>query len=280
MQNGDFDGARADVDGAAAILRALDPDHPRLASVLLDLALVSEHRGRIDEGIALRREVLASSLRRLGSESAEVRYQRVLLGAVLRAAERYPEAEIELREAIRQEANSPTSVVSHAVSSALFDLSTVLLKTGRPREALVFSRQSLERVLALGEGAPRYEIEVARLQLAQALVAVGDPTSLVEARRLAQEAAGAETAAEDPAFGSGEGRSPHDVFPTFVLARIDLAEGHLSKARMRTRGVSGDLETEWPRSQPCSRRSPGASRRDAAAARRTRARRRDIAVGL
>ena len=58
MQGGDFDGAQVDLDAAIAVLRALDPDHPRLTSVRIDFALVLEHRGRIDDGIALRREVL------------------------------------------------------------------------------------------------------------------------------------------------------------------------------------------------------------------------------
>ncbi|MEO7794130.1 MAG: serine/threonine-protein kinase [Thermoanaerobaculia bacterium] len=233
MQSGDFEGARTDIDEAAAILRALDPDHPRLASALLDLALVSEHRGRLDEGIALRREVLASTQRRLGPESAEVCYQRFLLGAVLRVAARYPEAEVELREAIRLESSSRMPAVSHAVNSALLDLSALLLKTGRPVEAVACSRQSMERIQALGSAAPRYEIEVTRLQLAQALIGVGDAASLAEARQLAEAAAAADAAAGNEAFGSGAGRSAHDVFPIFVLARIDLAEGKLAMARLK-----------------------------------------------
>ena len=226
MQGGDFDGARADIDEAAAILRALDPDHPRLASVLLDVALVSEHRGRLDEGIALRREVLSGAVRRLGAESAEVRFQRAQLGAVLVVAERYPEAEIELREAIRLESGLSAAAVELAVAGALLDLSTILLETGRPAEAVTLLRQRLERLQVRGIGAARYESEATRLQLAQALVAVGDPASLVEARALAQDATKDATARE-MTFGSG----PHDVFPSFVLARIDLAEGRYAAAR-------------------------------------------------
>ncbi len=133
MQGGDFDGAQADLDAAIAVLRALDPDHPRLTSVRIDFALVLEHRGRIDEGIALRREVLESSLRRAGAESAEVRNQRALLGAVLRTSKRYPEAEIELREAIRLEQSSAERAGEHAVSAARIDLGNLLLGDRPPR---------------------------------------------------------------------------------------------------------------------------------------------------
>jgi serine/threonine protein kinase/tetratricopeptide (TPR) repeat protein len=230
MQGGDFDGALADIEEAASILRALDPDHPRVASVLLDLALVSEHRGRLGEGIALRREVLAGTLRRLGAESAEVRFQRAQLGAVLVVAERYPEAELELREAIRLEngsAEAPVAAVEFAVNGAVLDLSAALLRTGRPAEAVAVARQRLERLEAIEVGAAGHESEAMRLQLAQALVAVGDPASLAEARRLAEKALGKGGAPREMSFGSG----PHDVLPSFVLARVDLAEGQLAAAR-------------------------------------------------
>ncbi|MBP9145835.1 MAG: serine/threonine protein kinase [Thermoanaerobaculia bacterium] len=226
MQGGDFGGAQSDLDAAIAVLRALDPDHPRLASVQIDFALVLEHRGRIDDGIALRREVLESSLRRAGPESAEVRNQRALLGAVLRTAQRYPEAEIELREAIRLEQSSAERAGEHAVSAARIDLGNLLLATGRPGEAVALLRQRLERMLALGSSAPRYELTVTRLHLAQALLAVGDGPSLAEARRVATEVAEAEAR-----IAPGEERSPHEVLPAFVLARVDLAEGNLADAR-------------------------------------------------
>ena len=248
MQGGDFDGARADIDEAAAILRALDPNHPRLARLLLDVALVSEHRGHLAEGIEMRREVLAATLRRLGAESAEVRFQRAQLGAVLLVAERYAEAESELREAIRLE-NSPSAIVVElAVNGALIDLSAILLKTGRPAEAVALSRERLQHLQEVGIGTARYESEATRLQLAQALVAVGDPASLAEARRLAEGAAGDATARE-MAFGSG----PHDVFPSFVLARIDLAEGRLAEAR---RHLEESLAS-WKRSGRESSRAAG-----------------------
>ena len=226
MQGGDFDGAHADLDAATGVLRALDPDHPRLASVLIDFALVLEHRGRSDEGLALRREVLQATLRRLGPESAEVRNQRALLGAVLAALERYPEAEIELREAIRLEQSSLALNGEHAVSNAMLDLATLLLKTGRAAEAVSVARQRLERMQALGPDAPSYESDVTRLQLAQALIAVGDSPSLIEARRQAEAVAAGE---RGPAAGAGPGS--HEVFPVFVLARVDLAEGKLAAAR-------------------------------------------------
>ena len=226
MQGGDFNGAQTDLDAAIAVLRALDPDHPRLTSVLIDFALVLEHRGRIDEGIALRREVLESSSRRVGAESAEVRNQRALLGAVLRTGKRYPEAEIELREAIRLEQSSAERAGEHAVSNAMLDLGDLLLATGRPSEAVALLRLRLERMLALGGSAPRYELAVTRLRLAQALVAVGDGPSLAEARRLATAVAVA-----DAELAPGEERSPHEVLPAFVLARVDLAEGNLAEAR-------------------------------------------------
>ncbi len=227
MQSGDFEGAREDSEAAAAILRALDPEHPRLASVLLDVALVSEHRGRLGEGIALRREVLGSTLRRLGAESAEVRFQRAQLGAVLVVAERYAEAESELREAIRLEEGSANVAVEFAVNGAFLDLSVAMLRTGRPEEAVALSRRRLERLQALGIGEARYESEATRLQLAKALVAVGDAESLAEARRLAEKAAAVGAPAREMSFGSG----PHDVLPSFVLARIDFAEGQLAAAR-------------------------------------------------
>ena len=208
MQGGDFGGSQSDLDAAIAVLRALDPDHPRLASVQIDFALVLEHRGRIDDGIALRREVLESSLRRAGPESAEVRNQRALLGAVLRTAQRYPEAEIELREAIRLEQSSAERAGEHAVSAARIDLGNLLLATGRPGEAVALLRQRLERMLALGSSAPRYELTVTRLHLAQALLAVGDGPSLAEARRVATEVAEAEAR-----IAPGEERSPHEGAP-------------------------------------------------------------------
>lgn len=226
MQAGDFEGARVDLDAAAAVLRALDPEHPRLASVLIDLALVFEHRGRIDEGIALRREILATSLRRFGPDSAEVRNQRAFLGAVLRVAERYAEAEVELREAIRLEQRSAEVAGEHAVSTAMLDLATVLTQTGRAAEAVTILRQRLERMLALGAAAAPYEVGLTRLELAQTLVVVGDGASLEEAR-LQAESAGGESGAE------GEGRSRHDLLPSFVLAEVDLAEGKLGDARRR-----------------------------------------------
>ena len=226
MQGGDFPGAHADLDEATAILRALDPDNPRLASVLIDFALVLEHGGRVDEGIALRREVLASTVRRLGLASAEVRNQRALLGAVLAAAERYPEAEIELREALRLERSSATLAGEHAVSSAMVDLATLLLKTGRAAEAVAVARQRLERMLTGGAATPSYEVDATRLQLALALVAVGDGASLAEARQLAEAVAATERGA-----AASVGRGSHEVFPAYVLARIDLAEGDLAAAR-------------------------------------------------
>ena len=185
-----------------------------------------EHRGRLDEGIALRRDVLESTLRRAGAESAEVRNQRALLGAVLRTSKRYPEAEIELREAIRLEQSSAERAGEHAVSAAMIDLGNLLLATGRPGEAVALLRQRLERMLALGSSAPRYELTVTRLHLAQALLAVGDGPSLAEARRLATAVAAAEAR-----LAPGEERSPHEVLPAFVLARVDLAEGNLAAAR-------------------------------------------------
>jgi len=226
MQGGDFGGAQSDLEAAIAVLRALDRDHPRLASVQIDFALVLEHRGRLDDGIALRREVLESSLRRAGPESAEVRNQRALLGAVLRTAHRYPEAEIELREAIRLEQSSAERAGEHAVSAARIDLGNLLLATGRPGEAVALLRQRLERITARGSSAPRYELDVNRLHLAQALLAVGDGPSLAEARLLATAVADAEAR-----LAPGEERSPHEVLPAFVLARIDLAEGDLTSAR-------------------------------------------------
>ena len=80
--------------------------------------------------------------------------------------------------------------------------------------------------LALGSSAPRYELTVTRLHLAQALLAVGDGPSLAEARRVATEVAEAEAR-----IAPGEERSPHEVLPAFVLARVDLAEGNLADAR-------------------------------------------------
>ncbi len=226
MQAGDFDGARVDLDAAAAVLRSLDPAHPRLTSVLIDLALVFEHRGRIDDGIALRREVLAASLQRSGPDSAEVRNQRALLGAVLRVAERYREAEVELREAIRLEQSSAEVVGEHAVSTAMLDLATVLTQTGRASEAVEILRRRLDRMLALGSAAAPYEVGLTRLQLAQTLVIVGDRASLVEARRQAESAGG-------EGLADGEGRGRHDLLPSFVLAEVDLAEGKLGDARRR-----------------------------------------------
>ena len=226
MQAGDFDGARADLDAAVAVLRAIDPDHPRLASVLIDLALVYEHRGRIDEGIALRREVLATALRRFGADSAEVRNQRAFLGAVLRVAERYPEAEVELRAAIRLEQSSAEVAGEHAVSGSMLDLATLLTKTGRAAEAVVILEQRLQRMLSRGPAAATYEVDLTRLQLARTLIEVGDAASLAEARRQAELTG-------DGAVSAGEGRSRHDVLPVFVLAQVDLAEGRLADARRR-----------------------------------------------
>jgi hypothetical protein len=226
MQAGDFDGARADLDAAAEVLRAIDPEHPRLASVLIDLALVFEHRGRIDDGIALRRQVLAASLRRFGADSAEVRNQRAFLGSVLRVAERFPEAEIELRAAIRLEQSSDEVAGEHAVSAAMLDLATLLTRTGRAAEAVAILELRLQRMLARGPAAAAYEVALTRLQLAQALIEVGDPPSLAEARRQAEL-----TGEEAVAGGAGRGR--HDVLPVFVLARVDFAEGRLADARRR-----------------------------------------------
>jgi tetratricopeptide (TPR) repeat protein len=225
MQAGDFDGARLDLDAAAAVLRAIDPDHPRLASVLIDLALVFEHRGRVDEGIALRHEVLATTVRRFGADSAEVRNQRAFLGAVLQVAERYPEAEIELREALRLEQRSAEVAGEHAVSSAMLDLASLLTKTGRAAEAVVILQQRLQRMLARGPAAAAYEVDLTRLQLARTLIEVGDPASLTEARRQV------ELAGDAGAADAGGGR--HDVLPVFVLAQVDLAEGRLADARQR-----------------------------------------------
>jgi hypothetical protein len=81
-------------------------------------------------------------------------------------------------------------------------------------------------MLALGSSAPRYELAVTRLHLAQALIAVGDGPSLAEARLLATAVADAEAR-----LAPDEERSPHEVLPTFVLARVDLAEGNLAAAR-------------------------------------------------
>ncbi|MEO8197310.1 MAG: serine/threonine-protein kinase [Thermoanaerobaculia bacterium] len=225
MQGGDIDGALGDLEVSVAVLRALDPDPSRLASVLIDTALVYEHRGQIDRGIALRREVLDASLARLGSESAGVRNQRALLGAVLRQAERYPEAELELREAIRLEQLSADVGGEHAVSSSMLDLAAILLQTGRPAEAVAVARQRLERILGRGAAAARYEIDTTRLLLAQALVAVGTPESLFEAR--------GQALAAERALGPDEERSAHEVIPSFVLAQIDLAEGRLVDGRRR-----------------------------------------------
>jgi tRNA A-37 threonylcarbamoyl transferase component Bud32 len=226
MQGGDFEGALADLEAAASTLRALDPDQSRLASVLINTALVYEHRGQIDRGIALRREVLASSVRRLGSESAGVRNQRALLGSVLRSAERFAEAEVELREAMRLERLSAEAAGEHAVSSAFLDLATVLSRTGRPAEAVAVLRQRLERMLALGAAGTAYDVDLTRLQLAQSLLAVGGAASLTEARQQALLAKSGEAA-----IPPGEERSSHEVFPTFVLAQIDFAEGRLADAR-------------------------------------------------
>ena len=108
----------------------------------------------------------------------------------------------------------------------MLDLGNLLLATGRPSEAVALLRQRLERMQALGSAAPRYELTVTRLHLAQALLAVGDGPSLAEARRLATAVAAAEAR-----LAPGEERSPHEVLPAFVLARVDLAEGNLAAAR-------------------------------------------------
>jgi len=237
MQGGDFEGARADLDAAAAVLRAIDPDHPRLASVLIDLALVLEHRGRIDDGIALRRQVLATSLRRFGADSAEVRNQRAFLGSVLRVAERFPEAEIELRAAIRLEQGSDEVAGEHAVSAAMLDLATVLTHTGRAAEAVAILERRLQRMLALGPAAASYEVALTRLQLAQALLSIGDRASLAEARRQAELTG-------DEALASGAGGGRHEMSPVFVLARVDLAEGRLAEARRRAEAALAS----WQRS--------------------------------
>jgi eukaryotic-like serine/threonine-protein kinase len=226
IQGGDFDGARADSERAIAILRALDPNHPLLIRMRLDLALIAEHRGQTDEGIAQRRELLAATVQRTGRESAEVRMQRSLLGAVLRSAERWAEAEVELREVLRLEELGSESALVHAGNSTRFDLAIVLVRTGRPAEAVTLLRETLARMTALGEGVAKYERALVRLQLAQALLAVGDPASLVEARAMAEASA-------ELTQGASESSSSHDVFPEYVLARIDLAEGKLDAARRR-----------------------------------------------
>jgi tetratricopeptide (TPR) repeat protein len=145
---------------------------------------------------------------------------------VLRVAERYPEAEIELREAVRLEQASEAVGGEHSVSAAMLDLATVLLHTGRATEAVEILRRRLDRMLALGSAAATYEAGLSRLELAQALVAIGDAPSLAEARRLAEEVAAAPP-------GEGEELSAHDLLPSFVLARVDLAQGRFEEARQQ-----------------------------------------------
>lgn len=175
--------------------------------------------------------------------------QRSLLGAVLRAAERFPEAEIELREVIRLEGSSTESSLVHAGTSTRLDLAIVLMRTGRAAEAVALSRETLQRIQELGEGAAQYEKALARLQLSQALLAVGDPASLDEARQFAEAAA-------ELAPGGTERGSSHDVFPVYVLARIDLAEGKLETAR---RGFEAS-QAIWKESGRESSRAAGVGR--------------------
>ena len=224
-QQGDFAAAEADHLRAIAVLSAIDPDHPRLRPLRIELALALEHLGRVEEGIALRREVLATTERRLGVDSPAASTSRMLLGSVLVAANRLDEAEpLFVREVAllrgRQEtaANLPRVNADDVLSA----YASLLSRQGRHVEAVEVARERLASIQALGTAAPPHIGVGARIELARNLVELATPEARREARALALEVRASMQTIEHSGV--------HNESPSLLLARLEFDEGRFAEA--------------------------------------------------
>lgn len=124
--------------------RIFGPEHPILASSLVQMAIIRTAAGDADCAVAINRRVLELTKRVLGPDHANVGIVHLNLGVDLRAVGRLAEAEVEAREALRifqdvRGADHPHTLL------ALNNLANLLYSQQRFDESLALHRDVAER---------------------------------------------------------------------------------------------------------------------------------------